>query len=73
MVRVSPLSRLLSLYFFVLIFEAILISLGKFMSEHYRGWHVLLIVILTVVLRVYTFDISLALSVADENIVARTT
>ena len=73
MVRVSPLSRLLSLYFFVLIFEAILIGLREFMSEHYRGWHVLLIVILTVVLGVYTFDISLALSVAYENIVARAT
>ena len=72
-VRVSPLSRLLSLYFFVLVFEAILIGLGELMSEHNCGWHVLLIVVLTVVLRVYTFNFSLALSVADEDIVARTT
>ena len=73
MVRVSPLSRLLSLYFFVLIFEAILIGLRELMPEHNCGWHVLLIVILTVVLGVYTLNFSLALSVADENIVARTT
>ena len=38
-VGVSPISRLLSLYFFDLIFEAVLSGLRKLMLEHYCGRH----------------------------------